>query len=810
MRHTLFICILLGLLNSAFAQSPGIRGAVLDTKNQPIAFASIYVTKAFDSSSVMGAITNEAGRFIIENLKFDNYLVRITALGYKEQWFKVALTETNTTRALGNVILGETGKNLDEVNIDAERKLLENNIDKKVFQVDKSIISQSGSAVDALQQLPNVTIDENGNLQLRGSEGVLILINGKPTGIRGANLQTILNQIPANSIEKIEVITNPSSKYDAEGSNGIINIILKRNKKGGVNGNINLQAGTRDKYNASTGLSYNKGKLGLSATYGLRYNMFRWYGYLDRKYLPIDTVLLHYFNTKNNGWSTGLSHAVSLSTDYYFNKYNTLSVAGSGTFGHNKNPEWINYSELDSKNIPSALFARHNDIHSQNRFYNLNGQYRKTFTKAQKEFTVSGNYTNNADTNTLNGRNQYTTLHFLPSDSISDTRQNRSKSFTQNAMLQSDYVLPLSKERKIETGLKVAYRNFDNEMRISKVEPISDQWKLDSSISNRFFYSEIINAGYFNFTGTYKNIGYQAGTRVEQTIADGELKYTNKKVGYQRLDFFPSFYLLKKINKVNEWKLNYTRRIERPSAGQLNPFSDLSDPRNIRQGNPNLKPQFINSIELDYTYSNKKIMTNPSLYYKQTNNLIWRYMTLEEGINYVSFENIGTSYNIGIDWVTTYTPTKWFNSMTSINAYRNRMKGQLGTFQFDNSNVMANIKQTANFKIKKLVDLQFTYTYRTPFLTPQGQSFIMQWLDMGLSMPVLKKKGTVTLTLSDIFNTRRFGMDMYLPSIEQTFMRKMESRILYVGFNYRFGKQSGAPKPKKKDQQDQRPDDVGF
>lgn len=808
MRHTLFIFILLSLINSAFAQIPSIRGAVIDSKNQPIAFASIYVTKAADSSNVMGAITNEAGQFIVENLKLDNYLVRITALGYKEQWFKATLTETSNSKTLGNVILIESGKNLDEVNIDAERKLLENNIDKKIFQVDKSIISQSGSAVDALQQLPNVTIDENGNLQLRGSEGVLILINGKPTGIRGANLQTILNQIPANSIEKIEVITNPSSKYDAEGSNGIINIILKRNKKGGVNGNINLQAGTRDKYNASTGLSYNKGKLGLSATYGLRYNTMNWNGYLDRKLTPLDTT--YFFNTRNNGFNRNLSHAVSLGTDYYFSKYTSLSVTGSGTFGRNKNPEWINYSEADFKNLASAKFARFNNINAQNKFYNVNAQYRKTFEKPQKEFSISANYTNSNDTNTLNGQNQYTLLHFMPFDSIADTRQNRSKSFTQNAMLQSDYVLPLSKERKIETGLKVAYRGYDNEMRISKVEPISEQWKLDSSISNRFFYSEIINAGYFNFTGTYKNIGYQAGTRIEQTIADGELKYTKVPVGYKRLDFFPSFYLLKKINKVNEWKLNYTRRIERPSAGQLNPFSDLSDPRNIRKGNPDLKPQFINSIELDYTYSGKKIMTNPSLYYKQTNNLIWRYMTLEEGINYVSFENIGTSYNIGIDWVTTYTPTKWFNSMTSINAYRNRMKGQLGTFTFDNSNVMANIKQTANFKIKKMVDLQFTYTYRTPFLTPQGQSFIMQWLDMGVSMPVLKKKGTVTLTLSDIFNTRRFGMDLYLPSIEQTFMRKMESRILYVGFNYRFGKQNGAPKPKKRDQQDQRPDDVGF
>ncbi len=810
MRYYLPLIFIINIAYTSFAQTPNIRGAVIDSKNQPIAFASIYIIKAIDSSNVMGAVTNEAGQFIVDNLKFSNYMVRINALGFSERWFKVSLTETNSTAALGKITLTETGKNLKEIEIEAERKLLESSIDKKTFQVDKSIISQSGSAIDALQQLPNVTLDENGNLQLRGAEGVLILINGKPTGINGANLQTILNQIPANTIEKIEVITNPSSKYDAEGSNGIINIVLKRNKKGGINGNVNNQAGTHDKYNLSAGLSYNKGKFGVSATYGLRYNMYRWNGYLDRKYLPIDTILLHYFNTKNNGWSTGLSHAVSLTTDYYFNKYNTLSVAGSGTFGRNKNPEWINYSELDSKNIPSALFARHNDIHSQNKFYNLNGQYRKTFSKAQKEFTVSGNYTNSADTNTLNGKNQYTMLHFLPSDSVSDIRQNRSKSYTKNRMVQSDYVLPLTKERKLETGLKVAYRSYDNEMRISKANPVTDKYKLDSNLSNRFLYTEIINAGYFNFSGNYKDLGYQVGSRVEQTIADGLLKYTDQKVGYKRLDFFPSFYLLKKVKKVHEWKVNYTRRIERPSAGQLNPFSDLSDPRNIRKGNPNLKPQFINTYELDYTYSNKKVMTNPGLYFKQINNLIWRYMTINEGINAVSFENIGSSYNIGLDWVTTYTPTKWFNSLTSINVYRNQLKGQLGTFVFNTSNITGSVKQTANFKIYKKVDLQFTYNYRSPFLSPQGKGITMQWLDMGASMQVFKTKGTITVTLSDIFNTRKFGMNMFLPQVEQQFLRKMETRILYVGFNYRFGKQSATPKPKKKEQQEQKPEDIGF
>ncbi len=807
MNRLLLIVLILNSSLCAFSQNYFIKGSVLDSKRKPLPFVSIYLTNAFDSSKVMGAITNESGNFIIENISKGSFILRAHSIGYANQQVKVSITEVNPMADLGTLILIESGNNLKEIEIEAERKLLENSIDKKTFQVDKSIISQSGTAADALQQIPNVTTDENGNLQVRGSEGVLILINGKPTGINGANLQTILNQIPANTIDKIELITNPSSKYDAEGSNGIINILLKRNKKGGINGNINTQAGTRDKYNASTGLSYNKGKLGITATYGLRYNTMHWNGFLDRKLMPADTS--YYFNTKNNGWNRSLSHAFSLSTDYYLTKFQTLSLSGSGTFGEDERPEYIDYIEKDVDQKSSAVFMRFNDIKNHNRFYNVNTQYRKTFEKAQKEFTLSANYTQSSDSMSLDGHNGYTLVDYLPNDSVSDYRQNRSKSGTSNALIQSDFVFPLAHEKKIEAGLKVAYRTYDNEMRISKLKNPTNEWVLDSTLSNRFMYTEMINAGYFNFMGIYKNIGYQAGTRVEQTIANGELKYTKKDVGYQRFDFFPSFYILKKIKKLHEWKLNYTRRIERPSAGQLNPFSDLSDPRNVRRGNPDLKPQFINTLELDYTYTHKKFMTNPGLYYKQTNNLIWRYITIDEGINYVSFENIGQSYNLGLDWVTTYNPTKWVNTLTSINVFRNHMKGQLGTFTYDKSNLMGNVKQTVNFKTKKHIDMQLTYNYRSPFLAPQGKGITMQWLDMGATMLVLKMKGTITLTLSDVFNTRQFGMDLYLPQVEQQFLRKMESRILYVGFNYRFGKQI-APKPKKKEQLETRPDDNGF
>jgi len=790
------------------AQSGSISGKVTDMKKEIVPFASIFLIKATDSSAVSAAATNEIGQFILERLSFQNYLMRISAIGFSDAWIKIDLKESTPNVILGTIRITSSSTNLNEVEVSIERKLLESSIDKKTFQVDKSIISQSGSAVDALQQLPNVIMDENGNLQLRGSENVLILINGKQTGIKGANLHTILNQIPANTIEKIEVITNPSSKYDAEGANGIINIVLKRNKNIGIYGNVNSQIGTRDKYNLSTGLSFNKGKIGISATYGLRYSTFWWKGYLHRQIKNADSSF--FFNTDNQGSNRFVSHASSLNLDYFLNKYNTFSLTGSGTFGKSRSPEFIHYSENDYRNMGSALYGRYNDINGQNRFYNLNGQYRKTYEKSKKEFSIGATYTNSHDTTTLNGKNQYTLFDYLLSDSVAQIRRNRSKAYNQNAVLQADYLWPLTKERKLEAGLKSAYRNFDNEMRISNANSLNETMALDSNLSNRFFYSEIINAGYVNFAGVYKKIGYQAGTRIEQTIADGELKYKKVPVGYQRLDFFPSFYLVRKFKTEHELKINYTRRIERPSAGQLNPFSDLSDPRNIRRGNPNLKPQFINSYELDYTYTTKKLMTNPGLYYKQTNDLIWRYMTIDEGVNYVSFENLGNSYNLGIDWVTTYAPYKWMNSMSSFNVYRNRMKGQLGTFVFDNSNITGSIKQTLNFKLKKIADFQLTYNYRTPFLSPQGQGITMQWLDFGATMPVLKTKGMVTITISDIFNTRQFGMDLFLPSVEQQFLRKMESRILYVGFNYRFGKQSGTPKPKKKDMQEQRNDDGGF
>lgn len=809
MRKITAIFILIFTTLSLFAQTGNIRGKVTDEKKNPLAFASIYVINATDSSNVMGAVTNEAGQFIVENLPYTKYLIRFKNVGFADKWTVAEPSSQNPTVSLGLIIMTETGKDLKEVEIGAERKLIETNIDKKTFTVDKSIISQSGSAVEALEQIPLITTDENGNLQLRGSDGILILINGKPTGLRGEQIQTILKQIPANSIDKIEVITNPSSKYDAEGASGIINIILKRDKNSGFNGNITTQAGTRDKYNLSAGLSYNKNKIGLNLSYGLRYNNMIWEGYLKRQSFIGDSS--YHFDTENNGLFRNLSNTVGLGIDYYFNKLNTLSLGASANYGTSKKPEYIKYSELDVNSNPFALYSRQNEISGQNFFYNLNSQYKKTFNNNKREFTASVNYTSSSDSNLNKGTNYYTLYNFLPFDSNALNRKNINYSINQNLLFQADYVHPLKKEQKFETGIKSTYRSYDNNMQIKQANELTNDWIIDSSLSNHFIYSEIINAAYLNFSGIYKEIGYQAGVRLEQTIAEGKLKFKNDDVGYSRIDLFPSFYLFKKIKKEHELKINYTRRIERPSAGQLNPFHDLSDPKNIRKGNPDLTPQFINNIEFDYVYTTKKLMTNPGLYYRQTSNLIWRYISIKDYVNYVTFENIGNSYNWGLDWITTYTFNKWLNTMTSISAYRNHMKGSLGNFKYDNSNWNANIKQTATLKFYKVIDLQFTYNYRTPFLTPQGQSLPMHWLDFGGKIPVLKGKGVFTLTFSDIFNTRRFGIDLHMTDIESQFSRKMESRIIYAGFSYRFGKIVNGNKPKKKEQQqDQRNEDMGF
>lgn len=808
MRFYLFYLSLILFSFSTLAQQGVIKGKVIDDKKLSVAFASVYLIKASDSSSITGTTTNENGFFIIEKLQLQKYLVRIKSVGYADKWVTAEPTYENQTVLLGSIFLTETGKDLKEVEIGAERKLLENNIDKKTFTVDKSIISQSGSAVDALEQIPLITTDENGNLQLRGSGAILILINGKPTGMRGESIQTILKQIPANSIDKIEVITNPSSKYDAEGANGIINIILKRNKNAGFNGNVNAQIGTRDKYNLSAGLSYNKNKISLNLNYGFRYNYRLWNGYLKRQSYDGDSV--YYFDTENNGRNKSISNTAGISFDYYLNKNNSISLSASGNLGTSNNPEYIKYFEYDFILNPYAQYSRQNNINGESFFYNFGSLYKKTFDKSKKEFTVSANYTLNNDSNINTGLNRYTKFNFLPKDSIALHRRNINFSKNQNSLFQADYVHPFKGEQKLETGIKTTFRNYDNNMQIKQSDESAKYWFIDSSLSNHFVYDEIINAAYINFSGIFKDIGYQLGTRAEHTYTDGELKFKNKDVGYSRLDFFPSFYLFKKYKKLHEFKINYTRRIERPSVWQLNPFSDLSDPKNIRTGNPDLKPQFINSFELDYVFTDKKIMTNPGLYYKQTNNLMWRYVYYSDYVSYVTFENIGTSYNYGIDWITTYNFSKWLNTMTSITAYFNRMKGSLGNFTFDNSNWNANLKQTANFKVKKVIDLQFTYTYRTPFLTPQGKSLPMQWLDFGGTIPVLKGKGMFTITLSDIFNTRRFAMELQMDKIESKFSRKMESRILYIGFNYRFGKTVSGNKTKKREQQEQKNEDMGF
>lgn len=808
MRFLLINTFFLLFSFNIFAQKGVIRGKVIDEKKTPLAYASVYVIKAADSSNVMGAVTNETGQFIIERLPLEKYYVRIKIVGYADKWFTAEPTAENPTVTLASIILTQTGKDLQEVEVGAERKLIENNIDKKTFTVDKNVISQTGSAMDALEQIPLISTDENGNLQLRGSDGILILINGKPTGMRGESIQNILKQIPANSIEKIEVITNPSSKYDAEGANGIINIILKRNKNGGFNGNVSAQIGTRDKYNFGSAISYNKNKIGLNLSYGLRYNNRNWEGHFYRKVISADSS--YYFDTENNGFYRDLSHTASFSTDYYIDKLNTISIGSSVNFGTKLSPEFIKYNELDVNRAEFAKYSRQNKINGENIFYNLNVNYKKTFEKSKKEFTAAANYTSGNDSNINKGTNLYTIYNYLPFDSMALNRKNINFSKNRNFLLQADYLVPFSKERKLETGIKTTFRSYDNNMLIKQADIITDEWHIDSSLSNHFVYGEIINAAYINFSGIYKNIGYQAGSRFEQTIADGELKYNDKKVGYNRFDFFPSFYLFKKIKNAHELKINYTRRIERPSAGQLNPFHDLSDPRNVRKGNPDLKPQFINNVEFDYVYTTKKLMTNPGVYYRQTNNLIWRYISVENYINYVSFENIGSSYNLGVDWITTYVFTKWFNTLTSVTAYYNRMKGGLGSFTFDNNNWNANIKQSAFLKFKKVMEFQFTYNYRTPFLTPQGQSIPMHWLDFGGNIPVMKGKGIFTVTFSDIFNTRKFGIDLNMDNIESQFMRKMESRVVYVGFNYRFGKSTGNNKPKKKDQQEQRNEDMGL
>ena len=800
-----------------------ISGSVLDSiTNKPIEFATVAVYKMKDTLLVGGAVTNDKGTFSVEPLMPGFYFIKVGYIGYiNKKISAIKLTPDVPVITLPDVLLVSNGIELKNVTVTDNSDAFQNTIDKKIFNVDKNLTSQGGNALDVLNQIPSVSVDLDGNLSLRGSGNVTVLIDGKPSSLTGGG-NNLLSQIPASTIESVELITNPSAKYDPDGTSGIINIVLKKNKKNGLNGSITVGTGsgnntdaspainTLNKLNSSANINYRNGKWNLFANYGFTDNN-RWgFGNVNRHYFSPDSSF--YFKQNSNSTNQNISHLLKGGVDFSLNDHNAFTLSSTFSPGTEGKTEYYTYKYFDSSMVLSSLSKRDAVGSSDNKNLDINFDYKHTFKKPKQEWTIDATRSvmNSPGTKTFNQYYYDNNLTLLTDTAIHQIQN--STSVFRTYIFQTDYTDPF-KNGKFETGAKYSHRLIDNVIDSRSFNITENAYTADSNINNEFIFNEDVIAAYAVLTKTIGSFTYQAGLRAEQAYTAPQLVNTDSVYHSNFFSLFPSGAVMKSFDKNLSAKLSYSRRINRPMVMNLNPFPDYNDPTSVRVGNPYLKPEYVDAYEFSINKLANHYSFGTTLYYRQTNNAFLRYVTItDSGVAHVTFTNLNTNTSFGFEVNTKFDVTKNCNISANFNLFRNEVDANNIVEGLTNHNLSASGRFSSNLSLPKNFLFQINSNYRSPMVVAQGQMLASFNLDSGLKKDVMKKKGTLTFNVTDIFNTQQMGMNLNDTYFSVDFVRKKESRVATLSFTYRFGVQDKNQKQQDRNNQQQnyQNQDMGF
>jgi len=764
--------------NNAFGPATILASFVDSKTNKPIEYVTVSLIKSTDSAVVNGTTTTKKGEIKLENIAFGAYKLKATFIGYKSVTTPAFyITPKELINDLGIYKLDPNSKNLKSVEVVGERNDFNNQLDKKTYTVGKNITNIGGSATDILQNIPSVNVDIDGKVSLRGSENVTVLIDGKPSTLTGANRQAILQQLPANAISEVEIITNPSAKYDADGMAGIINIKTKKDKLKGFNANTQATAGTNDKYSFNIGLNNRTSKYNLFGNYSYRHERRNGFGN-NEQFNRFDTIK-YSFKSNNDGYNLNDFHTGRVGIEYYLNNHNTVSLSTGISSNISSKPEAINYNYFDSVGSFTQNFKRNNFSTDNNLTLDASLDYKRTTPKNKSEFTASATISSNV----RNANEAYKNNN----DIIASQRNTNTANFT-NFIAQVDYIYPL-KNGKFETGAKNTNRIIDNNQQGYRYNFGNSEYWQDSLISNHFIYNENVSAAYAIYTGKKQKFDYQVGLRSELTKIDGNSKTTLTTFNNNYFNFFPSGFVKYALSKTQDLQIGYSRRVNRPGFETLNPFIDYSDSVNLRQGNPKIKPEYIHSLELNYLTQINKLNFSATLYYRYTDNMIARYRSVNPatGQSLMTYFNFNSSENTGLEAIIRYSFTKLGNLMLSGNWYRNVINGNNVLSDLQSDITTWNVRFTYNLPLPKAFYFQSNGMYMAPMKFGQATISGMSGVDIGLRKDFMKSKMQLGLNLSDVFNIRQFNMVIEGSNFNSEAMRKRESRILTFSLTYRFG-----------------------
>ncbi|MFT4723091.1 MAG: iron complex outermembrane receptor protein [Flavobacteriales bacterium] len=762
-----------------------VYGSVTDDfTKEAIQFATITLISKRDSSAVTGGITDEKGRFRIVEIPVGMYSVEVNFIGYKIQVLSgVKLSpKESVERDLGEIFLEPASTMIEDVEVVAGKELMRLEIDKRVFDVSQNITSTGGSANEVLENIPSVEVDIDGNVSLRGSQNVTVLIDGKPSGLTGSSRQAVLDQLPASSIEFVEIITNPSAKYDPDGMGGIINIILKKNKLFGYSGNVSLTAATGDNYNGSFSVSKRNDKLNIFANYGFRYADRFSERKTDR--ITYDDTSYTELIQDGKGSREKISHNLGLGTELYLSSKSTLYVNGTYQIKESNDEDrndFLIFSDINDLSSKEEYFRENTEKDSGNNI-DLNLGYELSFIPRQKVLSVDFSYSNNSsdEVGIFNEfENTGRTFDYIERNDIGGGFQFYSG--------QLDYIDRIGEKWKLETGVKSTQRTVRSDFRAFTNSSVSEGLLLDTSRSNDFEYKETIMAGYAIVGRSLGKVGVQLGLRAEQALTDSYLVTTDSLFENDYFSLFPSGHLKYQLSQEKELMLSYSRRINRPRTRQLNPFTDFSNPLLIRVGNPFLLPEYVDAIEASYSFRAKAFQLMTSVYYKQVNGVMSRLVSLEDEVSTVSYQNLNNSVNQGLEVIFTWKKWEKWNVMLSGNAYKTASDGSNVDSDLSNEGYAGNANANITYKNKGW-QAQASARYRSPFVILQGEIQSIFFSDLALKKSILKEKGSLGLRVSDMFDSREFNFETSGVNFAQKGRRKRESRNVYLSFSYNFGK----------------------
>lgn len=756
---------------SVLAQSSKVTGKLIDSSTkEPIGFAQVALFKNLDQTRPEAfADTDDQGVFQV-SISAGNYVLKAFFLGYKD--LILPGVEINGSTNLGPIGLESENQNLAEVVVETSKMPVRSTLEGLVITPENNLANLGGTLLDILRNTPSISVGEDGGVSIRGSSNTNVLING-----RNSSLTQNLDQLPASVVEEIKIINNPNARYDAEAEGGVIDIVLKKGIELGTHGGLEATYGTRNRTNVGGRLNHRNLRFNVYAGYNHR----NWKSVGERKSTRVifeDDEILDQ-TTKSSDLDVG--NNLNFGADYYFGN-NTLSY--EGVFQAN---ETTDINTLFAQQIRSGEdfdYVRRNNENEQDDGLDNALIFEHNFKEKGHVFraTASHSYRNQFKTQNIEIFNN--TLEPDP-----ENLTGRERAFTDEVrnitVIQADYIEPLG-TGKFETGLKSTIREFDNDFIYQRFDENSQDFVEDASVSNRFLYQDQIHAGYLIYSNSKPKFEYGLGLRGEFTQVDTYLFNTEEENQQRYFNLFPSVQGLYNLDDTHGIKFTYSRRIDRPRAWRLNPFPNITDSLNVRRGNPNLIPEMINSFEFGHlaNFENTSLTTN--LFYRQVNNQIGFITVVEDGISYSQPENLNSAVVYGLEFIGTSEINDWYSLNGGVTLSRVIVDASNIGEEFTNDGFAWNAKLNQDFKLPYGFNFQIAANYESPEIQAQGKSLAVYFIDTSIQKFFLGNKGNVTLSVRDVFDTRRYAGNSLTNSFSQDFVSKDETRIVLLSARYNF------------------------